>query len=288
MLAATVLAVRSMRRHEPWGLSVDWTDSLTAYTLWLMSAGAASGTIKIRTSYIRRLAVGRPNPWQIDQSELIGFMAHDGWAPETRKAARSAIRSFYRWAVIAGQVEHSPAEMLPSVKVAQGKPRPAPDSALSGALARATPNQVLMVMLAANAGLRRSEIAAVHTRDVEHSHDGVSLRVRGKGGRVRVVPLMPLLVAALEVLPPGYVFPGKFHGHLSPDWVGRQMSAILGPGWTAHTLRHRFASLAFATERDILAVKELLGHASVATTQIYTAVPDHALRNAVMGTGGAA
>jgi site-specific recombinase XerD len=60
------------------------------------------------------------------------------------------------------------------------------------------------------------------------------------------------------------------------------MSALLGPGWTAHSLRHRFATRAYAGERDLLTVQQLLGHSSVATTQRYTQIPDDALRRAVM------
>ncbi len=74
--------------------------------------------------------------------------------------------------------------------------------------------------------------------------------------------------------------PGRTDGHLSPAHVGKLVSAALGPNRSTHTLRHRFASRAYAADRDILAVQELLGHACVATTQIYTLVLDGALRAA--------
>ena len=59
--------------------------------------------------------------------------------------------------------------------------------------------------------------------------------------------------------------------------------ALGGPasGWTAHTLRHRFATRAYAGERDILTVQQLLGHSSIATTQIYTHIDDDELHRAV-------
>ena len=66
-------------------------------------------------------------------------------------------------------------------------------------------------------------------------------------------------------------------------YVGKLMSRALMAGWSAHSLRHRFAGLAYSVERDIRAVQELLGHASVRTTQIYTPVPSGALRTAVRG-----
>jgi site-specific recombinase XerC len=59
----------------------------------------------------------------------------------------------------------------------------------------------------------------------------------------------------------------------------------LGRGWTAHKLRHRFATAAYAGNRGLLAVQQLLGHSKPETTQRYTALPGDALRTAVMGVG---
>lgn len=141
-----------------------------------------------------------------------------------------------------------------------------------------------MVMLAAYAGLRRAEIARAHTSWIVA--DG--LVVRGKGGRVRHVPLHPSVGGRLLQLPPGYVFPGKIDGHLSPDRVGHILSKLLGPGWTGHTLRHRFATLGYAEERDLLAVQQLLGHSKPETTARYTQVDEQSLTRAVMAAGPAA
>ena len=69
-------------------------------------------------------------------------------------------------------------------------------------------------------------------------------------------------------------------GHLAPATVGIMVARELPGDWTCHTLRHRFASVAYRQDRDIRAVQELLGHTSVTTTQIYTAVPDGAKRRA--------
>lgn len=158
-----------------------------------------------------------------------------------------------------------------------------------------------MVLLAAYAGLRRSEIAAVHPRDFV---DGV-LHVVGKGDRARIVPVHPLIdqavraelerrrdgrigtgwrLGAARVDPAGYLFPGQQPGtHVSPWVVGDALSGLLGDVWTGHTLRHRFASRAYAASRDLRAVQELLGHSRPETTARYTAVPDDAMREAVMG-----
>jgi integrase len=121
----------------------------------------------------------------------------------------------------------------------------------------------------------------VHTRDVVLYPDGWTLRVRGKGEEVRDIPLPAELGDRLSGLPAGWVFPNGRGGHLTAGHVGKLVSRALPGGWTAHSLRHRFATRAYTAERDILAVRDLLGHANVRTTQIYTAVPDGARRAAV-------
>lgn len=140
-----------------------------------------------------------------------------------------------------------------------------------------------MLLLAALAGLRRSEIAKVHTQDIRRDAFGAGmLRVRGKGDKEREIPIHPALMVLLDRLEPGcWAFPGQIDGHVSPDWVGTVIRRRLGGGWTAHTLRHSFASRAYAVERDLRAVQELLGHSKPETTAIYTAIPAGALVRAV-------
>ena len=58
---------------------------------------------------------------------------------------------------------------------------------------------------------------------------------------------------------------------MTADHVGRTLSRLLGPGWTAHTLRHRYASDVYGAAHDLRGVQTLLGHSSPVTTQIYTA-----------------
>lgn len=255
-----------------------WETELDGFVQHLRAAGAADSTVRLRRMHLERALtwLGMP-PWSATTPDLEAYLAAHEWAAETRKSVRSSLRAFYGWAEEAGHVEVDPSRRLPNVTVPQGKPKPAPDDVVERALASASERTRLMVMLAAYAGLRRAEIAGLHSDDVI----GDVLRVTGKGGKTRIVPMHPHLVEALDGVR-GYVFPGDDGGHLSPDWVGRVLSKVLGKGWTAHTLRHRFATRAYAGQRDILTVQQLLGHASVATTQRYTQVPDDALRRAVM------
>jgi integrase/recombinase XerC len=218
---------------------------------------------------------------RLNTAQLLTYLGRDGWAPETRRSARNAVRSYFKWAEQSGLVRHNPALQLPAIRVPAGKPRPTPDQVLVDALAGAQPRERLLVMFAAYAGLRRAEIAKIHTCDIGEG----ALRVMGKGGRVRVVPLHPAIADELRehILETGYMFPGQIDGHISPGHVGVLIKRTLGSGWSAHTLRHRFASKAYAVQRDLLAVQELLGHSKPETTRRYTQVPDGAVRAAVFG-----
>jgi len=258
-----------------------WHEEIDNHCRWLAAGHAAKGTIKQRRHYLRRLSEHHPQPGTVTLDVLVTFLGQPCWGAEARKSARTAASCFYRWAVMTERLNRSPAVNLPIVRVPAGRPRPAPTHVLAQAFERADPRIRLMLMFAAYAGLRCCEISKVHT---EHVVDG-RLRVVGKGGRVRDVPLHPLLLDQLERVPKGWVFPGRVEGHLSPLWVSNLLSSVLGHGWTAHTLRHRFASLAYAHQRDLRAVQELLGHSKPETTARYTAVPDGAMRSAVLAVG---
>lgn len=100
-----------------------------------------------------------------------------------------------------------------------------------------------------------------------------------------MVPLVPWLVDELRRRPAGWLFPAgpRGRGHLSPDRVGRILAGLLGPGWTAHTLRHRAASDWYERSGDLMAVQDLLGHASPVTTRRYVRPSLRHLRRAVHG-----
>lgn len=255
---------------------VTWNDALTAYATAQRAAGRSEGTIRLHRHYLSGLARHHAGPWRVTRSDLEARMAGHDWMPETRKSCRAAFRGFYRWAHGMGYVEDDPAYSLGSVRVPQAVARPAPEH-LVRRLTMSADRVGVMAMLAAYCGLRRGEIARVHTRDLV----GDELLIHGKGGKVRAVPVVhqPIIDAILDA--DGWLFPNGKGSHLTPGHVGKLLSAAMPEGWTAHTLRHRMASVSYAATRDLLAVGAVLGHSRPETTQRYIRMPDDALRRAV-------
>ena len=114
---------------------------------------------------------------------------HVEWKPETRKGAKNACVSYFRWLKASGRSEADPSEFLPTVKRPEPHPRPCPDVVILTALRKATDSERLMLRLGAECGLRRFEIAKVHSRDVMRDLVGWSLVVVGKGDKQRIVPV---------------------------------------------------------------------------------------------------
>jgi len=264
-----------------------WTEAVASWEEELRAAGRPATTRYLRTYHLRRLAHdhGEHNPQQMTPSLLVAWMARHDWSPETRRSYRASLRVFYRWLYATGRADTDIAHSLPSTAVPRALPRPCPTDVLVSATRFAATDMRLRLMLLvlAETGMRRGELCRLHTNHLERDLTGWSLRVIGKGGGVRLIPLTDTLAGVLRRLPGGYAFPGLIDGHLSPAYVGKLVSAALGEGYTAHTLRHRFGTLAYAVERDLRAVQELLGHAKPETTAVYAAVPVGAMRRAVLG-----
>src|SRR5262245_44755121 len=152
-------------------------------------------SVELRRYQIGHLAEAHldRSPWSLTTADLLSWLATQQWAPETRKSYRSALRSFYGWAVQAGHTKRDPSATLPAVRTDAPPPRPAPDAVLSSALRRASDRDRLILLLAAYGGLRRAEIARLRWSDLDL--ETATVRVVGKGGKVRTLPLHPLLLA---------------------------------------------------------------------------------------------
>lgn len=257
-----------------------WTQAVADFCAHLAAGGRSPQTRELRRYHLLRLADhvgGRPATTTV--ADIEAWLANPGWSQNTRRSARSSAVSFFRWCQRAGLRADDPTVDILPVPGVVGKPRPCPEQALRVALMAADERARMAIALAAGVGLRRAEIAAVRGEHVEDGPDGPVLRVVGKGGRERLMPIDDDLADLLRARE-GWVFPSPNGGHLTPAHVGKIVSRLLPEGWTTHTLRHRFASSAYRADRDIRAVQELLGHADVRTTQIYTAIPDDARRRA--------
>src|SRR4029079_6885677 len=103
------------------------------------------------------------------------------------------------------------------------------------------------------------------------------LTVTGKGAKTRRVPLNDLLMMELADRD-GWVFPGRFGGHLDPGTTTKKFSRSLGPGYTCHTLRHYAATKAYGRTSNVFMVQQMLGHTIAATTQRYVKLDDSMLR----------
>ena len=260
--------------------SPSWEQLIDRYLTAENAAGRPATTRRLRRDQLTRFSHDIDcTPGELTYERIEAWFGQQtAWALETRRSNRGALLSFLRWANKAGVIAEPLYEALPVIKSGKASPRPTPDDVWAAALAAADDRGRLMMRLAAEAGLRRSEVAKVHSRDLL---TGPSLLVHGKGAKDRVIPINDDLAQAISQAD-GWLFPGRIDGHMTPRSVGNVVTDALPDGWTMHTLRHRFATRAYRGSRNLRAVQTLLGHASVATTERYTAVDDDEVRAAMM------
>lgn len=296
------IPVRPPRVRGPRQLMVPdaWAEPLRGFLVSLRAKGQTELTVDHRRAQVARFAQVHADPWAVTLADLTRWLSRTDWSPGYKRAVRAALRSFYRWAELDGRMNQNPARDLDPVRRPRALPRPAPDDAVAAGLDRADDRTRLALQLGLYAGLRRFEIAKLHSQDIGDTE----LRVAGKGGHERLVPLHPELATILRAelrrrregtstgtgwgksIPPenGWLFPSDDPDRpMTARHLGKLVTRALPPGWTTHTLRHRFATQAYRVDRDLRAVQELLGHSSPVTTAVYAAVPDDALSAAVAG-----
>ncbi len=268
-----------------YALPPTWAKEINNWATALKVADRSAQTIETRTEHLRRFArqTGAGGPALVSRNRLIDWAGSQDWARETRRSIYTSIRAFYAWAYETERVADNISDALPRVKASEPAPRPAPENVYRVSLANADARARLILRLAGEAGLRRGEIAQISKDDLTRDLMGYSLRVHGKGGKVRTVPLTePLARVLIEYLGRRYwLFPSPSGGHLTPRHVGKLASKVMPDIWTLHTLRHRFATVTYDGTRDLIVIQQLLGHSSVATTQRYIAAPQDRLRQAV-------
>lgn len=276
-------------------------DALEAFLSELGAQRRASGhtVAGYRRDILRVLdhaaGAGRPVPPGLWTRELLERALHG--LHLTRHSAASAARalaawrSFSRFCVRRGVIARDPARSLAFPRLPARLPRTLPANDLKQALDRlaaaedrAAPRDRALLELAYSSGLRLSELVGLNRGDVDRGAGLV--RVRGKGRRERIVPVGDGALRALD----GYlaaragaarrdepVFAGPSGARLSGRTVQRVVRRRLagvarGLGVTPHALRHSFASHMLDRGADLRAIQEMLGHRSLATTQVYTHV----------------
>ncbi len=226
-----------------------------------------------------------------DFRSYLAARARAGTARSSTARGMSVLRNFFRFLDRAGHVHNAAIGAVRTPRLPQTAPRPlAPDQALKVIDTAASLSEepwiarrdVALFTLLYGCGLRIAEALELDRGDVP---SGDAMRITGKGGKERIVPVLPVvretLAAYLAACPfdraDGPLFLGARGGRLNPGVVQRQMRrlrGVLGLPETAtpHALRHSFASHLLGAGGDLRTIQELLGHASLSTTQRYTKV----------------
>lgn len=209
---------------------------------------------------------------QLDHRDIGRWLDTLPIGPRSRYAYTSNLGAFYAWLIREEHLDRDPTVRVRRPRLNRLLPRPAPLDVVLQALDGPDSRTVLMIALGAFAGLRVSEIAGLRVADLHMDRDDPLVRIFGKGAKERFVPLHDeILLALTRYQPPhtGWLFPSLGGRPISVSHTGKLIVVALD-GVTPHQLRHLFATGAYAVSGDIRVVQELLGHQSVATTQIYT------------------
>jgi integrase/recombinase XerC len=225
----------------------------------------------------------------------------EGLSARSLGQALSAIRSFHTWLDRRHDLPNAEIGLVRGPRQPAALPRPVSEDAARGLLAEAEGDPDLepwealrdraVLMLLYGCGLRISEGLSLTRRDVPIPE---TLRITGKGAKTRLVPVLPVVreaaAAYAEALPFALspeepLFRARRGGPLSPRHVQATVAKLRGrlglpDTATPHALRHAFATHLLGAGADLRAIQELLGHASLSTTQKYTAVDAERLLSA--------
>jgi site-specific recombinase XerD len=231
-----------------------------------------------------------------DLRRFAAVLGEKGAAKSTVARKLAAIRTFYRHLVERGELESNPADLVSSPKKDTYLPQVLKANEMVELLERIPASTPLdlrdraMFELAYAAGLRAEELTLLDTTSADP--DGEQVRVEGKGGRTRYVPVgehawraldhyLSRGRTALDAGESAALFLSKSGRRLSTSDVRRRLKLQARRlGISPHTLRHSFATHLLEGGADLRTIQELLGHASISTTQTYTRVESKRLRMA--------
>ncbi len=231
----------------------------------------------------------------------LASMANDGSVNATRARHLSAVRSFFKYLAKRHGVENPSVKLVATPRARRPLPRalPANDARdlttdiaeLSDTAAQQARDTALFTLLY-GCGLRIAEALSLNVRDAPTPGSDAPLRVIGKGSKERIVPVLPVVRAAIAAWlakhpdrqPDSPLFLGARGGRLDPAVAQKTMREYrrlngLPEHATPHALRHSFATHLLAGGADLRSIQDLLGHASLSTTQRYTSVDEAQLMN---------
>jgi integrase/recombinase XerC/integrase/recombinase XerD len=280
-----------------------WDAALGRFDGWLRGRGMSEKTRRAYGVDLGQLAqfAGERGPAELRPGDLrrfAAFLSESGMSKSSVARKIAAVRTFYKHLIEVGAVGASPADLVASPKRDQYLPtvlKPAEVAAVLDGIPATTPLELrdrAMFELAYAAGLRAEEIVNLDVSDADP--DAEHLRVLGKGSKTRVVPAgEPAWRAIARYLERGRpaleqeqepaLFISKTGKRLSTSDVRRRLNgwvrrAAVQGGVTPHTLRHSFATHLLEGGADLRAIQELLGHATISTTQTYTRVESGRLK----------
>ncbi|WP_213453563.1 tyrosine-type recombinase/integrase [Rhizomonospora bruguierae] len=260
-------------------------DMIETHLTWMRAGTYANSTVDGARKILYRLDQELPAGLaESTGDELAAWLDRDGWADETRATYYKHIVRLYRWATDEDDpwLSYNPATRLRRPNPEPGLPRPAEMPVVKACIFDTADPWRLACRLAALAGLRPFEIARL---DRSHVTREVIAVIRGKGRRSRAVPTVPRVWELVEPMPPGPLFvPTRRAKPADGKWVSRMVNEYLqsvGIPTTLYPLRHFYATMINERYRDVRAVQELLGHASLQHTMRYTQVTASRLQEAV-------
>jgi integrase/recombinase XerC len=292
-----------LTKKTPTPQEASWAGALAGFDDWQRTRGMGEKTRRaygVDLAQLGEWAAERGlRPKDVSHRDVRRFAAvlgENGAAKSTVARKLAAIRSFYRHLVERDELDNNPADLVPSPKKDAYLPQVLKAREVADMLdgiPASTPLDLrdrAMFELAYAAGLRAEELTFVDVADADP--DGEQVRVEGKGGRTRFVPVGEHAWRALDrylsrgrpALDAGdsrALFLSKSGKRLSTSDVRRRLNIqARRAGVSPHTLRHSFATHLLEGGADLRTIQELLGHASISTTQTYTRVESKRLRTA--------
>jgi site-specific recombinase XerD len=297
-----------LTKNKPTSQEASWALALGAFDDWQHARGMGEKTRRaygVDLAQLGAWAAGQDlGPGDLGHRELRRFasvLGESGAAKTTVARKLAAIRSFYRHLVERGELEGNPADLVSSPKKDSYLPHVLKAGEVAELLERIPATSPLdlrdraMFELAYACGLRAEELVNLDLESIDF--DAEQVRVEGKGGKTRFVPAgEPALRSVTRYLERGR--PGLAGADADPALLlsksGRRLStsdvrrrlrvwarhASTQTGVHPHALRHSFATHLLEGGADLRAIQEMLGHASISTTQVYTRVESARLRAA--------